>query len=197
MSPWPFPGSMHCARVLSTTASPSAGMELGCAVYRGSQGVLPSMQLALGSTAGTSLLQGSLQRGAHGCVVHGIRGPALRAPHAPMCQRGRGGQWEILPKPLHGSCCILPSLGGGSQAAGTALKGGVRVSSQYQMVTQNPAWSPGHTPDKENPCETVGVHGGVGAPCPCMHRGTQLSMHMWGCMCVFPQPGGICLNAKT
>lgn len=55
----------------------------------GSRGALPAMCVAPGTTAGTSLLQGSLRRAAHGRVTHSIGGPGPGPPCAtPRCARG-------------------------------------------------------------------------------------------------------------
>lgn len=114
------------------------------------------------------------------CLCHAwLSGGQPSGPPTHPCARGaregNGGFYQSL----------CTAAAGGSQATGTTLKGSGRVSSQYQMVTQNPAWSPGYTPDKENPCETVGVHGRVGAPHPCNAQGhTALHAHVGVHVCV-------------
>lgn len=126
-SRWPSPGPMHAAGALGTGT--------GCTGYGGgSWGVLPAMQLAPGSTAGLSPLQGSLRRGVHGHVMHGIGGPAPRVPHAPpsCCARGaREGGGGFYDGGFYQRLCVAAAAAisptpGGLQAAGGHCGGGGR-----------------------------------------------------------------------
>lgn len=56
------------------------------------------------------------------CKASGVQHPGPPCTTPLPCQRGQGGQWGILPQPLHSGCCIFP-IPGGSWAAGAAPGG--------------------------------------------------------------------------
>lgn len=210
MSPGRTPGRLRAGKPLAIPWANACCRGAGNGVYRvqggGFWGVLPAMQLAPGSTAGLSPLQGSLRRGVHGHVTHGIGGPAPRVPHAPpsCCARGaREGGGGFYYGGFYQRLCVVAAAAaisptpGGLQAAGGHWGWGGRG----ELPTSNghakacPGWGAnsrqGKTLVHPEGAWWVGVHA-----CMCMHRGTRVSVHTWGCTRVFPQPAGICSKCK-